>query len=380
MTLKYDIATREGKQVSVSVFGLGEPLVATADHPNFGRIVQSLTGDPTNEKDLKALFDVGNAIHNKFMELSERVKFMHGKLYFDGVETHNVLTEKIVAFYMSGEENFQPLVNFMEKIATNPNEHSREHLFVWLARNNFHIAPDGDIIAYKGVDQSSGQYRSRTSGEAIVNNEWKKGKIPNVPGTIIEMPRDKVQHDPGNACSVGLHCANYHFAKGFASVVVQVKINPRDVVSVPTYDAEKMRVCRYKVLQEVHGEDKTLLWAGAAPTKRVEPEPKPAPEPTAEAEPKPKRARRNDPPAKKAKVQAKAEAKKVEEAKPYEFPELYENFTRKDWNRPEVTLKEMKMVAKDWEIKGYSKMDRPTLLPILLKEAKARKATWPTTA
>jgi hypothetical protein len=64
------------------------------------------------------------------------------------------------------------------------------------------------------------------------------------------MPRSQVIHNPGVSCSVGLHAATYAFAKSFVGAggpVLKIFVNPRDVVSVPSYGADKFRCCRYTV-------------------------------------------------------------------------------------------------------------------------------------
>jgi hypothetical protein len=79
---------------------------------------------------------------------------------------------------------------------------------------------------------------------------------------IIKMARNKVQDDPSVTCSYGLHVAAlgyavYDQAKLGDGRVVVVKVNPRDVVSVPTdYNNQKMRVCEYTVVEDYKGEVK----------------------------------------------------------------------------------------------------------------------------
>ena len=56
--------------------------------------------------------------------------------------------------------------------------------------------------------------------------------------------------DPSAGCAQGLHAGSYDYAKQYASgVLLLVKINPRDVVSVPTdSDWAKIRTSRYEVV------------------------------------------------------------------------------------------------------------------------------------
>ncbi len=250
--LQFNIASNDGNQTSVTVFGHGVPLVATSEHPHFdeivGELTLSLTGQEVDVEKLVALFDLSRPLKDKFDRLSDRVLIQNGRIFFDGDVIDDALSRAIVDFYLEDNDDFKRLVLFLEKVATNPNEHSRDNLFRWLEQNSFSIASDGDFIAYKGVTKENGSIHR---GKAIVDGEWQDGSIPNLPGSIIEMPRGDVQHDPSIGCHTGLHAGTWGYASTFGhGVTLKVKINPRDVVSVPTdCSDQKLRVCRYQVLE-----------------------------------------------------------------------------------------------------------------------------------
>lgn len=123
---------------------------------------------------------------------------------------------------------------FWEQCLKNPNPKSIELLFQFLSRYNFTITEDGHFLAYKGI-----------------RNDYKDvhtGTFDNHPGNTVEMPRKDVVFDPKSHCASGLHCGSCSYAKGFGSITVLVKVDPADVVSVPEdHEAQKIRVCRYKV-------------------------------------------------------------------------------------------------------------------------------------
>ncbi len=268
MTLKFNIVTDDGEETSVTAFVDGRTLVATKEHTTFDDIIKNLRLG-ADEAQVLELFDAGVAINARFNKVSERVSIRNGFVFFDNMKQNSVLSSAILTFFASGQEDFMALVNFMEKIEMNPNPHSREHLFRWLKVGRFGITPEGDIIAYKAVNRATGmnamdasQFESIHNGPAIVDGYPVNGKVPNKPGTIIEMARDDVTFDPSITCSQGLHVADWSYAKEQMSgtYMLRVLVNPRDVVSVPNdhYD-KKMRVCRYKVLDSVTTEDKTML-------------------------------------------------------------------------------------------------------------------------
>lgn len=192
------------------------------------------------------------AISNRFEKLSERVSIRGRNIYFDGDIIHNSITKQIVRF-LDEELDFLPLVRFLENIAVNPNEHSRQQLYDWLNVHDFTITPLGTFIGYKGVEKREANYFSITQGTATVDGKQHQGQIPNPIGGIIEMPRSDVQFDPSNGCSYGLHVGTWSYASNFArGAVLEVEVNPRDVVSVPTdCNWEKLRCCRYLVVDAI---------------------------------------------------------------------------------------------------------------------------------
>lgn len=326
--MAHNITYFEGEPQDVSVFIGSMNFVATRAHPHFAEILQylsNLEGGPEDPDHIQELFDVSVVIGQKFAPLSERVSTMNGHIFFDAQEVHDVVAETIVKFQQNSLD-FMPLVFFMEKIATNPTNHSRENLFRWMQRFDFALFPDGDIVCYKGVNKQGSEFFSSSSGRAYVNGQLWTGVIPNQPGTVVEMPRDEVAHDPRHPCSVGLHVANWRFARNFASHTLLIKVNPRDVVSVPTDSSgEKMRVCRYRIVEPVSKPQDGMLFVGRLreATSRVSEQ-------------------------KIATVaNAKPTKRKVKDADT-PLPTTYERFKRADFER--LPIDELKWLAKEWGV------------------------------
>jgi hypothetical protein len=240
------VKNEEGSGIIVYVPGTA-PKVADDTHPNFAKIVE---GAENGDASVVKLFDVAETISEEFESLSERVSVKNGTVYLDNEPVHDSLTGQILRFMDEGED-FMPLVNFFENVQNNPNEHSREQLFSWLSGRKFTINAAGNIVGYKGVNPTGtdGGFESVHSGKAIVDGKMVNGRIPNKIGSTIEMPRGEVHHDPSQGCSTGLHVADFDYASGWGSVVLEVEVNPRDVVSVPTdSNYAKVRCCRYTVV------------------------------------------------------------------------------------------------------------------------------------
>lgn len=250
--IKYNLVKfNDSDEANLTVFVNGEMYVATDTHPNFSAIVAKVA---VGDESVVDLFDVSKTAAKRFDRLSERVTVSNGRIYFDGEEVDNALTTQVLRFIDGGVEDFNPLVKFFEKVMTNPNEHSREQLYRWLARYDFTITDEGDFIAYKGVQTVTAdhQYESISKGRAISNGVEYNGAIPNPLGAVVEMPRGDVEFDPAVGCHTGLHAGTWSYASDFSQgAVLTVVINPRDVVSVPTdCQDQKLRVCRY-VVQDV---------------------------------------------------------------------------------------------------------------------------------
>ncbi len=83
------------------------------------------------------------------------------------------------------------------------------------------------------------------------------GTINNSVGSFVMMNRADVDSNPNQTCSTGLHVASYDYARSVygafgvenSDILIEVKVNPRDVVAIPTdYNTQKMRVCQYEVV------------------------------------------------------------------------------------------------------------------------------------
>jgi hypothetical protein len=257
--MKYNLVS-SGNDSNITIFTAGgEMFTANSEHPNWEAIVSGvLAGDES----VANLFNVVKSIETNFNKVSERVSVLNGRVYFDGEEIDNALSKQILRFMNEGVEDWKPLVAFFEKIATNPLEHSREQLYRWLETHDFTITPDGDIVGYKGVRAlSDGTYTSISQGPAIVDGKPVNGAVPNAIGSVVEMPRSQVAHDPNVACHTGLHVGTWEYARDFAQgAVLEVHVNPRDVVSVPVdCHSQKVRTCRYTVVGVLQDNYKTSV-------------------------------------------------------------------------------------------------------------------------
>lgn len=246
--------------------------IYTADsfHPFWKEIIAGLrSGDPT----VWDRFDVAGGIMRSFKQVTDRVAWDGENVLWDGDPVHDVLANQLARALKGGDsDTYTALAKFWEKLASNPDEHSREQAYQWLASHDFQITLDGDVVGYKGVyEWENGGYKSTAqsrvadkpsgyvNGVAIPAMSF----IPQAVGDVVTMPRGEVEHNPNLTCSRGLHVGDYSYARGYGNTVFEVLVNPADIVSVPT-DAggRKVRVWRYTINRVV---DKSTF----APAKSV---------------------------------------------------------------------------------------------------------------
>lgn len=210
------------------------------DHVNYKMIMDALPS--ATEEDLLNLLDVDKAVE---LYSSGNVKVEGNKVLYQGDEVHGSISKRILEFMKNGLP-FEPLVKFLENIMQNPSMQSQRELYDFLQHENLPITEDGYFLAYKAVRSDfKDKYR---------------GVFDNSVGQVCEMQRAKVDDDRARGCSDGLHAGALSYVASYGSVeagdnIVIVKINPADVVSVPTdCNCQKLRTCRYEVVGLYEGE------------------------------------------------------------------------------------------------------------------------------
>lgn len=165
------------------------------------------------------------------------------EVYFNGEVVHTSIAQRIKDCMNYGLP-FDNMLRFMENIAANPSYQSQKELFDFLTNKSLPITTDGCFLAYKAVRSD---FYDKFSG-----------KFFNGIGQTVKMSRPKVDDDRRNECSFGLHVGALEYVRWYGNSndkYIYVKVNPKDVVSVPLdHHAQKVRVCEYTVLEEFKGE------------------------------------------------------------------------------------------------------------------------------
>lgn len=257
-TVPFSFSRTDDGTETVVLLGSQGVRVVPQSHANYETVRDLLLAGAEDEAEVYELADASATVVAKIRRLSDRVTLRRDSLFLDGDELETRLTRHIVEMIKAGDENYAGYVAFLENVVANPSKASRKSLFKFLEKHDLVITEDGHFIGYKAVGSDG---LSKTAGREPVTVtlpdgtvEEHTGHIPNPVGATVEIPRGLVDPDRNVACSVGLHVGNYRYAtwfgSGYSDQFLTVKVNPRDVVSVPSdSNDEKIRTCRYVVVE-----------------------------------------------------------------------------------------------------------------------------------
>ena len=224
------------KSNSVSLFPpANAPVVIDASHINFHAVVDAIKAGNFDEAlELASVATFMSKVSKGAVEVGA------DGVTYQGQPITGYLAEKMVLFFNEGLP-VEHYCRFLDNLMANPSMVSRKELYLFLEAADLPITPDGCFMAYKAVDRNLMDKHTH--------------KFNNEPGQSHVMPRHGVDDDRNVTCSYGFHAAAYEYARNFMSGddrMVAVKINPADVVSVPSdYANQKLRCCRYEVVFEV---------------------------------------------------------------------------------------------------------------------------------
>ncbi len=216
-----------------------KPYTIDSDHLNYDRILDELRGEQ-NPALIIGLVEIPLMIQSYINKTSNEliVDLEAGLIMFNNKEVDSVLVNRILTMYKEGFD-VTPMVNFMSNLYQNPSQRAIEELYGFLEYGKLPITEDGYFLAYKKVNKD---YSS------VHDSSFK-----NVIGTVVSMPRDKVNADSAQTCSSGLHLCSHEYLSSYGGDrILILKVNPKDVVSIPTdYNNTKARACAYAIIGEL---------------------------------------------------------------------------------------------------------------------------------
>ena len=246
--IQFNMTTFPDGNAVVTAFIDGQVYTITNQRPQFDTILDKLrAGDNSVVGD----FDAANFAQKAFHKVTDRVNIRNGVVYLDDKPVNNTIASVIMDYLSEGNDNALPLVRFMERLEANPSHRSRDQFWRFIQANGIHVDDEGYAVMYKGVNrtETEGVYKSSGHGRAFVNGVEQNGQIHTKAGDVVTMPRREISDDPTVACHAGLHCGARSYAESFASVLITVRVDPADVVSVPVDSSDqKVRVERYEIM------------------------------------------------------------------------------------------------------------------------------------
>ena len=228
----------------VNAFVGGEAYTFDKNHHNYNALIRHLKSG--NVEHFEAAYDVASSVEH-FCDGYVHVK--NGTLNWNGIPMPELFTDRILDMKKEGFD-FDSMLNFMCNLNDNPSDKSILELFDFMQNKNLPITQDGHFLAYKAV---------RPDFKDIYS-----GSIDNSVGEVVEVDRSKVDSNRNRHCGAGLHVGAIDYVTSYGGInldnhddndsdggnqIVICKVNPADVVSVPS-DArfQKLRACRYEVV------------------------------------------------------------------------------------------------------------------------------------
>ena len=205
--------------------------------------------------------EVINAILNERVGEYEKDGFTISpeSVSYDGETLPDILADKVRAIAAEGLP-VKLFANFWENLNNNPSASSVRELYDFLAYKELPITEDGFFIAYKGVSSNGLSVCGNTKTKVLQGIVDNNGKIQNNVGDTIEVKRWDVDDNRDNGCSFGLHVGSMDYATMWGEKTLVVKVNPADVVSVPTdCGCQKCRVSKYEVIDSYENEIKSVI-------------------------------------------------------------------------------------------------------------------------
>lgn len=209
--------------------------------------------NPDPEKVL-GLIHVPTAISN-YSKGNVTVK--DGVVYYKGCAMHNYCAQKVLEFISQGLD-CQRLMRFFDRLMSNPSARAVGELYKFLEHQAMPLTEDGCFLAYKGVRNDYFSITAGAKDKVLTGVVSADGRIYNGVGEVIEVMRNYVDDDANRGCSSGLHAGSHEYSSDFgrAGRMLIVKIDPKDVVSVPNdCNCQKLRTCAYTVIAEVKHDD-----------------------------------------------------------------------------------------------------------------------------
>jgi hypothetical protein len=238
----------------ITFFHNGKPINVNKQELRYAKILKAFDLPESQQTQaIVAILDEPKTI----LKEAEKSGFSFGDdgVRIDGELLPQVLSDKIESLKSEGLP-ITLLLNFWRNLRLNPSSSSVTELYDFLSYKELPITEDGCFLAYRGLQENFYSVHGNTKTKVLKGKVNSFGQIYNGVDEEILVERNQVDDNRDNGCSFGIHAGSYEYAKSWSrGKVVVVKINPKDVVSVPTdSNCQKLRCCGYKIISEVQQE------------------------------------------------------------------------------------------------------------------------------
>jgi len=231
-----------GKGMSIVIDG--KPYTVDDTNPNYTAIKTAVKAGHWN--DIPDLINLSKIVKNFVVSNPDIfVDETRATISYKGQTIHNSLVKRIFDMMEDGF-SVVPMTNLLVNLYHNVSMKAIDELYGFLEYGKMPITEDGHFLAYKRVnDDYTSCYDHKTENNI---------------GHITWLPRNQVDDRSEVTCSYGLHICSFEYLQHYPGArVIVVKVNPADVVSIPTdYNNTKARVCRYEVIGELTFEEAGL--------------------------------------------------------------------------------------------------------------------------
>ena len=233
---------KDNKQLTVH-FANGDVAVWSVTNPEMSHILELCKKAKWGE--IETLNNINKAIMN-----SKNVIVEKDTIKIDGVSVSNTNTPimkfiKILQEKGVVDSEINRIKPFLENMFKNPFIDAVHEIYDYCKAMDFEITDDGCFLAYKKVRKDLGSI-------------FDKGKTKHKIGKYTEVKMYDTERT--KVCSKGLHfCSKSYLQYYPGEIIIIVKVNPMDVVSIPVdYNFAKGRCRKYLVVGILGDENKTL--------------------------------------------------------------------------------------------------------------------------
>ena len=223
---------------SITVYFKGKPFTINKQAQTYPAVLKAIQQNDLVK--LEQAVNIKEAIISTLNKssLTSLVKIDGNKIFYEDREIQGLVSTRVFEMIALGLD-IKPMILFIENLMLNPSKRAVDELLGFLEVCTLPITSDGHFIAYKRVNTDFTDVYS--------------GTLDNSVGKVLTMPRNLVDEDKNRTCSAGLHFCSFSYLNSFSGAkVVAVKINPKDVVAIPSdYNNSKGRTCRYEVVEEL---------------------------------------------------------------------------------------------------------------------------------